>query len=169
MKIQVGGLSDGVYFFSFGVDAATLGLDERFKDEIVAKARLEKSGSQFFLSTNIEAQGSFECDRCLAPFLSRLAPSYRMYYVIEGSTDRNIDPAELQIVSPSFSVIDLCEDVRQVVLLSVPLKLLCSEDCRGLCSQCGKNLNTGTCTCTNESVDSRWEQLGKLKRQNFSH
>ena len=169
MKIQVGGLSDGVFHFSFAVDSTTLGLDEHFRDQVVAKARLEKSGSQFFLSTNIEALGSFECDRCLTPFPSPLASSYRMYYVTQEGADKSVDPAELQIVPPGFSVIDLSEDVRQTVLLSVPLKVLCSENCRGLCPHCGINLNAATCTCTEKTVDTRWEQLSKLKKQNFSH
>jgi uncharacterized metal-binding protein YceD (DUF177 family) len=169
MKIQIGGLSDGVFHFSLAVDTAALGLDEHFGHQVLAKARLEKSGSQFFLSTDIEVLGSFNCDRCLAPFHSPLTSSYRMYYITEGSGDTSIDPAELQVVPPGFSVIDLSEDVRQTVLLSVPLKLLCSESCRGLCQNCGANLNSGTCSCKETTVDTRWEQLSKLKRQNLGH
>ena len=88
-----------------------------------------------------------------------------MYYVTGEGADSQIDPAELQIVPPGFSVIDLSEDVRQTVLLSVPLKLLCTENCKGLCPLCGRNLNSGTCTCTQGAVDTRWEQLIKLKKQ----
>jgi uncharacterized protein len=88
-----------------------------------------------------------------------------MYYVTEESPDRQIDPAELQIMPPGFSVIDLHDDVRQTVLLSIPLKVLCSEDCKGLCPHCGANWNLGSCNCEENAVDPRWEQLAKLKRQ----
>lgn len=165
MKIQVGGLSDGVYEYTLATDAASLELGSHFQERIVVNVTVEKSGSQVFLKAAVSAGASFTCDRCLTPFLSPLASSYRMCYVAEGSTHGSIDPAELQVVPAGFSVIDMSDDVRQTVLLSVPLKLLCSESCRGLCPHCGINLNLGTCTCTEHSVDPRWEQLIKLKKQ----
>ena len=165
MKIQVGGLADGIYNYRLATDSASLELDERFTDQVVVAATIEKSGTQVFLAAEVVAKASFECDRCLAPFLSPLRSSYRMYYMTEGSSDSNIDSLELQIVPPGFSVIDLHDDVRQTVLLSVPFKLLCSERCKGLCPHCGTNWNLGTCNCEEQAVDPRWEQLIRLKKQ----
>jgi uncharacterized protein len=165
MRIQVGGMADGIYSYQLAADSASLDLDERFSRQVVVNATIEKSGTQVFLSAEIAANASFECDRCLAPFLSPLRSSYRMYYLTEGSADGTIDPLELEIVPPGFSVIDLHDDVRQTVLLSVPFKLLCSERCKGLCPQCGTNWNLGSCTCEEQAVDPRWEQLIRLKKQ----
>ncbi|MEK9137509.1 MAG: DUF177 domain-containing protein [Bacteroidota bacterium] len=165
MRIQVGGLSDGVYQFTLSADASVLGLDGNFDDQVIVKATIEKNGTQTFLSAAISVQGRFECDRCLTPFQSPLTSSYRMYYVTEEGADSHIDPAELQVVPPGSSVIDLTEDVRQTVMLSVPLKLLCSESCKGLCPYCGTNLNSGTCNCEEGEIDSRWEQLMQLKKR----
>lgn len=165
MKIQVGGLSDGIYQYTLAEDATSLELGDHFADQVIANVTVEKSGTQIFLAATVSVNGLFECDRCLTPFSSPLRSSYRMYYVTEGGADRQIEPSELQIVPPGFSVIDLSEDVRQTVLLSVPLKLLCTENCKGLCPHCGRNLNSGTCTCTQNAVDTRWEQLIKLKKQ----
>ena len=165
MKIQVGGLADGIYNYRLAEDAASLELDERFTGQVVVDATIEKSGTQVFLAAAVGANASFECDRCLAPFPSPLKSSYRMYYVTEGSAAGNIDSLELQIVPPGFSVIDLHDDVRQTVLLSVPFKLLCSERCKGLCPHCGTNRNMGTCNCEEQAVDPRWEQLTRLKKQ----
>lgn len=165
MKIQVGGLSDGVHEYTLVEDASSLGLDGHFKDQVFANVTVEKSGSQIFLKAGVSVQGSFECDRCLTPFGSLLTPSYRMYYVTEANIDSSIDPAEVQVVPPGFSVIDLSDDIRQTVLLSVPLKLLCRENCKGLCPHCGINLNAETCACSETSVDPRWEQLGRLKKE----
>ena len=158
-------MSDGIHEYSLAEDAASLDLDGHFKDQVFARVTIEKSGSQIFLKAGLSAEGSFECDRCLTPFVLKLSSTYRMYYVTEGSVDRNIDPAELQIVPPGFSVIDLTDDVRQTVLLSVPLKLLCRENCKGLCPHCGVNLNSGTCNCSETAVDPRWEQLSRLAKQ----
>ena len=165
MKIQVGGLADGIYNYRLAADSASLDLDERFNNQVVVDATVEKSGTQVFLSAEVVANASFECDRCLAPFLSPLRPSYRMYYVTEENADTNIDSLELQIVPPGFSVIDLYDDVRQTVLLSVPFKLLCLERCKGLCPQCGINWNLESCNCEEQAVDPRWEQLIRLKKQ----
>lgn len=165
MKIQVGGLTDGVYGYRLSGDPASLGLDERFPNAVAVDATIEKSGTQVFLSAKVKTEALFECDRCLSSFRSALESSYRMYYVTEESSDRQIDPVELQIVPPGFSVIDLHDDVRQTVLLSIPLKVLCSEDCKGLCPHCGANWNLGPCNCEETAVDPRWEQLTKLKRQ----
>ena len=165
MKIQVGGLADGIYSYRLAADSASLDLDERFNNQVVVDATVEKSGTQVFLSAEVVANASFECDRCLSPFLSPLRSSYRMYYLAEGSADSTINSLELQIVPPGFSVMDLHDDVRQTVLLSVPFKLLCSERCKGLCPHCGANCNLGSCNCKEQAVDPRWEQLIRLKKQ----
>lgn len=165
MRIQVGGLADGVYNYQLAADPSLLGLDERFQGQVNVDAAVEKSGTQVFLTAEVTAGASFVCDRCLSPVLVSLRSSYRMCYVAEGSADSNVDPSELQIVPPGFSVIDLHEDVRQTVVLSVPLKLLCSEKCKGLCPHCGTNWNVKTCTCEEMTADSRWEQLERLKKQ----
>jgi uncharacterized protein len=58
----------------------------------------------------------------------------------------------------------LLEDVlREQVLLAVPLKAICREDCKGLCPQCGKNLNLETCSCDNAITDPRWGALKDLR------
>jgi len=62
--------------------------------------------------------------------------------------------------------IDLDEYIRDYAVLAVPMKNLCSEDCKGLCPKCGKNLNEGTCNCSEENIDPRWESIQKLKTKN---
>jgi len=58
--------------------------------------------------------------------------------------------------------IDLHEIVRQEVAFHLPLRLVCGDDCKGLCPKCGENLNTGSCKCK-EETDPRWSGLDKLK------
>jgi uncharacterized protein len=59
--------------------------------------------------------------------------------------------------------VDVTEDLREAILLKLPHFLLCSESCRGLCVQCGKNLNEGACGCSPEEDGSAWDALNKLK------
>ena len=63
------------------------------------------------------------------------------------------------------SVLDLEELARTDILLELPTKVLCSEDCKGLCSQCGKNLNEGECSCEKKQIDPRLAILSQLLDQ----
>ncbi|MBI3976561.1 MAG: DUF177 domain-containing protein [Chloroflexi bacterium] len=59
-------------------------------------------------------------------------------------------------------LLDLSEAVRQYALLDLPLQVVCSEACAGLCPRCGENLNEGPCACPPEAIDPRWAQLSEL-------
>ena len=159
MKIQIGGLSEGLHRYQFREQAVTLELGEQFSEVVDVDAALQRNGRQLYLSATVRATGSFLCDRCAAPFTFPLSITYQMYYVQDETDAGNLDPAEVQVIPPGLSSIDLAEDVRQMVLLAVPLKLLCRDNCRGLCTSCGADLNTGPCACPPEPADTRWEAL----------
>ena len=59
---------------------------------------------------------------------------------------------------------DIFPRVLEAVLLELPIRVLCREDCKGLCSACGANLNEGACDCPKEEPDPRWRDLRKLLR-----
>jgi len=159
MKIQVAGLSEGVHEYHFDTTAAELGLGQEYSGGVSVDAALDKSGNEILLKAGIRAESHVVCDRCVTPFAQTLTPSYQMYYVWNDPDAARFDPSEVQVIHPGLSVINLTEDVRQTILLAVPLKLLCREDCKGLCPRCGKNLNEGPCNCTEMPIDSRWDRL----------
>lgn len=163
MRIQVGGLSDGLYQYTFRAAPADLTLGEEFRREVVVTATVEKTGSQVHLRVAAATGGNFECDRCVTPFDREVEGSYAMHYLQDPADAARYEPAEVQMIQPGFSVIELGDDVRQTLLLAVPLKLLCREECAGLCPRCGTNLNSGTCSCTEDAADTRWDQLRRLR------
>jgi uncharacterized protein len=166
MKIQMGGLSEGVHQYQFAVAGADLHLGPPFRHPVAVRANMERTGSQVFLTASAEATVTLTCDRCLAEFDTVLTPSYRMVYVFEETEADSFDPSEVQVISPSLSVVDITDDVRQTLLLTVPLKRLCNESCKGLCPRCGINLNVASCDCRDEQDDLRWEALKKLRKEN---
>ena len=168
MRIQVGGLSDGIHQYRFQVDPAELSLDGNFAEDVIVEVSLDKTGNRFLLRSTIQASGTFECDRCVAQFARTLQSSYQMYYVPEGDDQGENDPAEIQVIPSGLTVIDISDDVRQTIQLSIPLKLLCQDDCEGLCPHCGTNLNNEQCSCTATSIDPRWEKLAGLQRKNLN-
>jgi len=163
MRIQVGSLSEGTHQYRFRPRASELGLSESFTGEVSVDVTLEKTGSQIFLSAIVSTGGTFSCDRCTGLFEYPLAAAYRMCYMSEGSEAIEMDTAEAQPLPADSGIIDISDDVRQTVLLAVPLKLLCQENCEGICPQCGTNLNVKTCSCNQVRDDPRWETLRQLR------
>ncbi|MCK5574012.1 MAG: DUF177 domain-containing protein [Bacteroidetes bacterium] len=163
MKIQVGGLSQGTYTYQFHSTPEELGLDDRFPSEVIIDATLEKAATQIFLDVAVTTDGRVECDRCVTQLRLPLKNTYRMYYVWDGAEAGVLDPLEVRVFSPGLPMINISDDVRQTVLLSVPLKLLCKANCRGLCPECGTNMNVDSCTCSGQSSDGRWEALRTLR------
>ncbi len=159
MRIQIGSLSEGTHEYHFEVDAADITLGDGLVNPVKIDATLDKTGKQLFLRARIQTSGAFYCDRCTAQFDLVLTPEYRMNYVADETDAQGFDPSEVQILPPGLPIIDLADDVRQTVLLSIPLKLLCRKECRGLCPRCGKDLNSGPCGCPAGETDTRWDGL----------
>ena len=163
MKIQISGLSEGIHRYDFKVMGSELALGEQLHSTVTVDVALDKTPTQILLTTHIQVSGAFTCDRCVAEFERKLSPSYRMLYVFEVDEMQHLDPAEFQVISAGENTIDIIDDVRQTIILAVPLKLLCNDQCKGLCPACGMNLNGDSCSCKEEIVDERWEQLRRLR------
>lgn len=98
-----------------------------------------------------------QCDRCLTSFTRAYDIPLEHTLVTTLENEENDDFILLE--QEQF---DLAELVQADLLLELPYKSLCREDCRGLCPMCGKNLNEGLCGCTRQSVDPRLEVLRQL-------
>jgi uncharacterized protein len=162
-RINISNLSEGIHEYRFEAEPSKVGLDERFCSTVKIDVKLDKSINQIFLQTKIMAEGSFLCDRCLDNFHQELNTSYSMMYVqgARSTVDLNTEE-EIQILRADMNYIDLDDDVRQYILLTIPQKLLCREDCQGFCPTCGVNKNIASCTCDAQTGDSRWDALKKL-------
>jgi uncharacterized protein len=167
MKIQIAGLSEGIHSFRFREPVAEVGLREEFHGDVTVDATLEKSGRQLFLKAEVKATGEFTCDRCTVPFSLPLQAVYQTYYVWDPKDADLMAETEVQVIPMGLPVIDLADDVRQTMVLAVPLKLLCSADCQGLCVRCGADLNKESCTCPPEGMDARWDTLRGLSADNI--
>ncbi len=173
MKINISNLSEGIHDYEFEEDPSAIELDERFSKPVSVKVELEKRRRQLFLTGHVNTFGEFVCDRCLDSFTREIRADYRMAYVyeIKGSerVGRSEDPEagdEVTVIHESTNEIDISKDVREFLLLAVPMKLLCKDDCAGLCGKCGTNLNYKKCNCPKEDADPRWDKLKKIINKN---
>ena len=134
-------------------------------DKTMLELDIQKSGDEYYCQGQLVADATVECARCLKPFKQKLinetdfiATPYKQDGGITDDEDRTYYDANLRA--------DLWEIVRQTVILALPLKPLCREDCRGLCPQCGTNLNEKKCKCIVKEIDPRLEPLKKLLSAN---
>jgi uncharacterized protein len=117
------------------------------------------------LSTRLEVG----CARCLEPVPREVKRSFDLLYRPQGS-DAGREELSVTAVEAEVGYYQgdglLLEDVlREQILLAVPYKVVCREDCQGLCPACGKNLNEGKCACPQLPADARWEALKGLREQ----
>ena len=162
-RINISNLSEGIHEYHFEAEPSKISLDEHFRGTVIVEAKIDKSVRQIFLQAKIRAEGSFSCDRCLENFHQEMKTEYSMVYVqgARSNVDLN-NEEEIQVLTADKNYIDLDDDVRQYILLTIPQKLLCREDCQGFCPTCGVNKNIASCTCGAQAVDSRWDELKKL-------
>ncbi len=163
IQIRISGLSNDVHEYHFSVEPQDLLLEKNFRTRVEIDAHLDKTSRQLFLRTSIHTVAMFQCDRCLIEFNKPLTAEYSMVYVYHDDEIGQYDPEEVSVITPDTVSLELADDVRQMVVLSVPLKLLCNDTCKGLCPGCGCDLNNRSCSCTQEQVtDPRWQGLQNL-------
>jgi len=162
LKIGVSGLSAGSHEYSLTVPSSDILLEDNLDSPVTVDVRLEKSVRQILIRAKISTSGEFPCDRCLVRFRQGLSGGYAMVYTFDEVDAGAYPPEEVRVVHPDVSMIDLTDDVREIIMLSVPLKLICRDDCRGLCSGCGADINTTTCNCRQETTNLPWQGLEKL-------
>jgi len=119
---------------------------------------------RYRVAGHVNGELELMCGRCLEPFSMPVAGSFDLRYVPRtenaGEGEREVGEDDLATAFYDDDRIDLSELIAEQFHLALPMKPLCAEVCKGLCPQCGTNLNTGTCSC-----DSKWEdpRLAALK------
>jgi len=109
-----------------------------------------------------------ECSRCLEEVAVELRGEFEALFVPETGAygqrmgRRDFEWGDQRVNFYSEMTVDLTDEIRQCVLLELPMKPLCRPDCAGLCPRCGANLNEGPCSCEPEDDAGPWAILRKL-------
>lgn len=125
------------------------------------KGMVENRAGVVTLTYEITYRLETVCDRCLAP-IARASFGQFTHGIVEKLYGD--DNALLLICEDGR--LDLTELVTADILLELPIKQLCREDCKGLCPKCGTNLNESSCGCDTRQVDPRLDALRKLLEEN---
>lgn len=134
---------------AYQTDAVYFHADSCFSGQV------ENIGGVLELTAAVSGHYSSFCARCMKPLEEAYSISVSETLASENAevTDRD---AVLPLVGTS---IDLDAVIWPAVLPELPTKLLCKQDCKGLCPQCGADLNESTCSCTADTIDPRWAAL----------
>ena len=167
MKLILKELKNGINHFSFKTEGVNLDIKPEeidFSSEVKMKFSVLKIGNNLNCGGDIKARLKLQCARCLTEFVQPVTS--KIEFILEMDDEKiGIDTRDddYQFISKETISYDLNPRVREAMILALPLKPLCQEDCRGLCQLCGTNLNEKTCNCVKETVDPRWGKLKELQ------
>jgi uncharacterized protein len=134
---------------------------------VQAAMHLGRSGRGLVIGGTFTGDVSLVCSRCLERFRFQTADRFDLYCDIGPQAppgeERELDADELDVTYLEEGRINTDHLLRENILLSLPVQPLCREDCRGLCPQCGANLNLGPCGCQAPSGDPRLRVLRTLR------
>lgn len=138
-------------------------LEKDFSASGEAEILLVDSEQTVDISVSFNANRMLRCHRCLKEFSS---PLELTHHLVVAKTDEgwevDDETESMRIVDLQTGRFDVYELLRQLLIESLEMRILCSEDCKGLCAKCGQDLNVKQCSCSDEDTDPRWDMLKEL-------
>ncbi len=161
MKASIG--TEREYDLDDFIDILGLGVGTR----VQGRVKLIRTNRGILAKGKVKTRVPVECSRCLKVFDQPLSIEIEEEYfpiidVNNGGTVEIPDDSSSSLID-DHHIIDLREVIRQNALLAIPMKPLCQDACAGLCSVCGKDLNSKPCKCHQPEIDPRWDKLINLK------
>jgi uncharacterized protein len=131
-------------------------------------AWLRPEGGSVRATGELRASVRAECDRCLKRLEVDVDGSFDQRYVWGGGDEtvleeREVELSELDVERLAAPTLDTRALALEQLLLAAPIRVVCSDACRGLCARCGADLNATTCDCDRAVTDPRWDALKSLK------
>lgn len=146
-----------------------------FDNEVTQRGNLKAAGyAQLFPNTlgeirihgEVKVEMQAACDRCLETAIHPIDSSFDLFYRPEprkvAHQEIRIDDGEVDVSFYKGDGVALEDALREFVFLSMPMRLICREDCKGICPSCGGDRNATPCDCASKARDSRWEALRNL-------
>jgi uncharacterized protein len=144
-------------------------IDERvvLTAPVTVNGQVRVAGNEVFVNGHVETRAQVDCDRCLKPVELPVNTDFALEYIsgvdYESSAAAELTEADMSLSVFDDEAIDVDEIVKEQILLAVPSRMLCREDCKGICPECGIDKNTGECACVTDNTDPRWAVLKSLK------
>ena len=171
-EILLGELEEGLAERVIEVDAAGLEFeDDYFSLPEVARVQLRigRSIETYSFKGSLACTVGGECCRCTEEIEESLETDFRLLVQRKRASEEELEAVDeeeqVMILDPGAKSVDLKTEIREALVLALPLRIFCTPDCKGLCPQCGANLNKSDCNCSDKRDDTRWAALKELKFQ----
>jgi uncharacterized protein len=173
MKIAIRDIVDDVNEIAYSEPAEVLNpmlrrgtaRDYTFQGRLQVRVAYYRAERDLFFDGTVDGEATASCGRCLGPYVLPIHKDFSVVLSPETPLSREIELGEDDL-SQSFyagTEVDLTPIVHEQIMLALPTRPLCAEECRGLCSQCGANRNTEECSCTEDTGDPRLAILRSVK------
>jgi len=140
IKINIGSLKDGSQQLDLISDFKELGIDEKIlKDPAEITLDLFKTVHQLDIRGKIRGTLKMECDRCLEVFEKPFDSDFELVYVQKTAREEAVDDDYIRTYNPFMKQVDITKDIKEIIILSVPMKKLPEEKENGSCSWCGRS------------------------------
>lgn len=170
MKLRVSNISEsGVHIKALEEPEWLVNLPElcsegegiRFLSKIGIDLQVTRVLKEVTVTGNVHLSIQTSCSRCVEPVRIELSPYVSL--VLSPADKISDEDDDLEHETYRDDEIDLSNYLMEQIAISLPIKVVCNEDCKGLCTICGTNLNQETCTCESEKVNPRFAILKNLK------
>ncbi|MDI6807667.1 MAG: DUF177 domain-containing protein [Candidatus Eisenbacteria bacterium] len=172
MTIHIADLHEGLNTLEIEDSQAGLGIEHsiaNFAGPLRLKVSLVKTGEEVVIDGTISGELLDECSRCLAELRRPLSVALHIFGLVKKPSVSGLELDEAQpdryTAFHDGKTIDIGDQIRESILLSLPIKRLCRPDCRGICPKCGADLNNEPCRCAKPETDERWRPLEKFLRR----
>ena len=162
MKLELDKLINGLEAF-LQIDEELTIDEDRLNNKVISPVRIrgtvyagEETG---VLTGEVVYRYVDGCARCLKDTEVEIKEEFDLPLVREGRNDESLDDSEVLYNEEEILLEDFIYDL---IITSSPMRVICSEDCKGLCSNCGADLNRETCDCETDDVDPRLAKLKEL-------
>ncbi|MEO8210221.1 MAG: DUF177 domain-containing protein [bacterium] len=164
LKIYINNLNEGGHNFEFVISPEELEVDTvDIVSDVYVFAKLYKSGNQISFNINIKGKFKFECDRCVEEYISDFNNEFEIIYKYDfDEIGDQIENDDIKFIPPNTRYVELKNDVRDYILLSIPMRKV-PEERDGKCLYCNKEIQDHIVHDEKQDINPVWEKLIKAK------
>lgn len=139
----------------------------KFLSPVTVSLSVTREFDHIRVQGNVGTTVGLTCSRCLSEFSSELSSAFTIFYTkaVADQPEDEVELGEQDLISATYSgdEIDFADEIAEQILLELPYKPLCIEECKGLCTSCGADLNSSDCSCSRNAVSMAFSSLKGLK------
>lgn len=178
MFISLGELEQRTVRFEADIPPGGLDLDSKVKQASTLHTKgtaqlLNVSLGEIRVVGDLRVKIEGTCDRCIEAAAYSVENHFDLVYMpadyANSSGEDEVDEAAIEVGYYEGNGLEVNDVLREVVLLALPMRLVCSDDCKGICPVCGQNRNQTECGCRLETADDRWSKLKLLRAEMGPH